>query len=489
MDKKSFVERLIEESNYTLTENQALTYISTLDDVLNFFSVVGALRQRSEKEIQVLFDKAYHSNPLLALKTVFYARDIRGGLGERRTFRILLEFIGRKYPEVMKKNMWLIPHYGRWDDVYSLVDTPLHHEALEFIADQLRKDLDTKIPSLAGKWAKSINTSSSRSNELGTLTRKKMGLSEKQYRKMLSKLRTKINIVEKLMCQKRFNEIDYEKVPSRASLIYREAFKRNDPERYEEYLKEVEKGTKKIQTATLFPHDVLIKAIRKEDPTAELMWKNLPNYLPEGEESAIVVADTSGSMVGFRGRGNVEPIMVSVSLAIYFGERCQGPFKDHFITFSRNPTLQKIKGHALKEKYDFLSRAEWEMNTDLQAVFDLILNTAVKHGIKQEEMPSRIFIISDMEFDAAIDSDKSMTNFELIKKKYEDSGYQLPKLIFWNVESRHDQFPVLKDEENVFLVSGFSASVFKDTMNMEAKNPIELMLEILNSPRYEPISI
>jgi len=480
------IKGLIEETNYTLTENLALTHKSTLNYLLDFFSMGGALRTRGESEIISLFTKAFAQDKLLTLKCLFYFRDIRGGQGERRTFRIILHYLGDTYPDIVKLNLPCIASFGRWDDLYALVGTKSQGAMFEYLKMAFDSDCSEagNTTSLLGKWLKSENTSSESSKFLGSLTRKAFGLSHKQYRKHLTRLRKQINIVEALMSAKKWSEINYEAVPSRAAMIYRNAFKRHDEARYNNYIESVKKGEAKIHAGTLYPYDI-IRNISKnptEKDTLDVLWNNLPDYTEGAEENSIVVCDTSGSMFG--GGRQPEPIYVSVSLAIYFAERNKGIFKDHFITFSKSPEIQTIIGSNIYEKWNNLSRADWGMNTNLQAVFNLILQVAIKYKIPQDEMINKIYIISDMEFDEAC---TFKTNFEVIKEKYKQTGYIMPTLIFWNVDSRQDQAPITVNDKGVYLVSGCSPSIFETLMKSGTITAYDLMLDVLLKERYNII--
>lgn len=489
--RNKLLEGLEEYQNLNLTENLAKTYKSTLDPLLDLFALGGALRSRDDNSIISFFSKAFNSNRDLALKCLFYIRDVRGGLGERRTFRIIIEFLSRNYPEIVKNNIENIPYFGRWDDLYSIVGSDIESNIFKHMYTQLQEDIESEEPSLLAKWLKSENASSAETKNLAKLTMKHFKMSPRHYRKTLSTLRKNIDVVERKMCAHQWNEIKYEAVPSKAGLIYREAFKRHDEQRYNEYLEKVQKGEAKINVNTLYPYEILRQARDKEREikALQIMWESLPNYTKD-EENAIVIADTSGSMVGTgwgRYQRPVEPILIALSLAIYFGERNEGVFKDKFITFSANPDLQKIIGGNLREKYLNLSKANWTMNTNIQAVFDLILHVAKKNNVTQSDMITKIYIISDMEFDIAV-ADNSLTNFEAIKKKYAKARYDLPTLVFWNVDSRQDNMPVKADERGVLLVSGASPVIF----NMMEKNlldPMSFMLSVLTSERYHRIKV
>lgn len=488
MTNNRFLDELKKASNYTRTENLALTHLSTLDPLLDFFSLGGALRARSENDVISLFSKAFSKDKLLALKCLFYFRDIRGGQGERKTFRTLIRWLGNNYPQIMEKNLENIPYFGRWDDCYSLIRTDIENLVFSLFYRQLQEDLTSEKPSLLAKWLKSENTSSRKSKELGRLTAKKFDMTPRQYRKTLSELRKKIRIVESKMCAKQWNRINYEAIPSRASMLYSKAFKRHDEERYNEYIEQVKAGKKTIKTATLYPYDLLRMIVRQQQNYEEynVMWDNLPDYT-EGEENSIVVCDTSGSMGTLQWgylRRTVEPILVSVSLALYFAERAKGPYCNHFITFSAQPQMQEVYGKTLYKKFINLSKAHWDMNTDLIAVFKLILTTAIKHQISPEEMIQKIYIISDMEFDSAC---RGKTNYQYITELYTQAGYEIPTLVFWNVDARQNQAPITTNDQGVFLVSGCSPSIFKNLMTSKTMDAYGMMLEVLNSERYERV--
>lgn len=460
--------------NKTLTENNALTYKSTTSKVLDLFSMGGALRTREPKEIEKFVSQALAEDKLLAIKCLFYLRDIRGGQGERRTFREGLKILSNYNPEETKKILHLVPEYGRWDDLFYLDNIEID----KIIKAQITLDIKAERPSLLAKWMPSENSNSEKTRELARKVRIYLGYSSKNYRKLLTQLRNKIKIVESQMSRNQWNKINYEFVPSKATMVYRDAFKKHDEVRYGKYLTSVEKGEKKINTKTLFPYEIVRQAKEENNVTLELLWEKLPDYT-RGDEKALVVADVSGSMMGL-------PINISVSLAMYFAERNKGVFQNKFITFSERPELQEVKGNNLNQKIRNLERAHWDGNTNLQAVFDLILDTAVKNKVKKADMPATIYIISDMEFDEATSSN-DRTNFEVIKDKYNEAGYTMPILVFWNVSSRQDNVAVTQNENGVVLVSGASPSTFK--MAIQRTTPYEFMLSVLNSKRYKPLEI
>jgi uncharacterized protein DUF2828 len=466
---------LRKQGNVAYTENNAISNRSTLSDTLDFFYHAAARRGQDNT---LLFANAYAEDKLIALKAAFYTRDIRGGQGERNTFSQVLRYLYTHDRNTFEKIVELVPVYGRWKDILEFVDNGV----VRFVVkQQLRADRGAEHPSLLAKWMPSQNASSKDTIALANKWINALDMTPREYRKMLTELRKKLVLVETLMSAGKFSEINYAHVPSRAGMLLRKAFSKRDAERYVAYLESVKKGDAKINASTLYPYEIVEKYLRgmSLDETLELQWKALPNYIEANDENAIVVADVSGSMHG-------TPMAVAISLAIYIAERNSGAFKNYFITFSERPTLQKVKGSTLKQKVENLERANWDMNTNLQAVFNLLLKTALDANSPQSDMPKKLFIVSDMQFDEATGRN-SMSNFETIKRKFERAGYTMPVIVFWNVNSRVDETPVVMDEKGVYLVSGASPSIFKAAINARATNPMELMLEVLNSDRYAAI--
>lgn len=474
-------------TNVATTENGAVAFATTNSAVLDFFAAGGALRSRDAAEKMTLFSKAMSEDPLLALKALFYFRDIRGGQGERGTFRELLKYLAAKYPQHVTANIGAISEYGRWDDLYALFDTPLENQAKRMIAEQLLTDLDSDRPSLLAKWLHSENTSSKESKRLGRKTREFLRMTPRQYRKTLSTLRDKISVIESKISRGEWESINYEHVPSKAGLKYRKAFARHDGTRYNEYITSVAKGEKKINVKDLYPYEIVQNAwtaTQSDVATLDAMWNNLPNYFGETNTRGIVVADVSGSMSG-------RPMDVSISLAIYCAERNKGPFHNKFITFSGRPTLQTVVGADIVEKATNLRRADWEMNTNIEAVFNLILKAANTNNLTNDDLPTHLYIVSDMEFDDATRKCGCATTdqklFQTIKHKFDAAGLDMPMLVFWNVDSRNDQFPMSMDERGFQLVSGCSPSIFASLLSNQNVSAYDLMLDVLNGERYEPI--
>lgn len=465
----SFLGAMMKNTSFGETANGAVTYTRSGSALLDFYAQAGAMRNSPDEALS-LFQKAFASDRLNAIKVLFYLRDVRGGQGERTLFRTCLEWLGTDFPEVFEKIVALVPEYGRWDDLF--FDNA---KCFELIDEQLARDNAAKNPSLLAKWLPTINGSSQKTVAKAKFFADKLGLSHIEYRKHLRDLRKKINTVEAQMSGKEWGGINYSAVPSQASRIYRNAFKKHDETRYSEFTTKAEKGEVKINAGTLYPYQIYKDATRDYSQALEALWNQLPDYT-QGK-NALVVADVSGSMSG-------DPLSVSVSLALYFAERNKGQFKDHFITFSARPTLQRVEGKTLREKMLSIQNAHWDMNTDLQAVFNLILTSAVNNSVAQEEMPETIYIISDMEFDGACSNN---TSFALIQKKYEANGYKIPNIVFWNVDARQSNLPAQKNQEGVALVSGFSPVIFK--IAVENKNPEQIMFDTINSERYSKIII
>jgi len=466
--------------NKILTQNGAETYASTMNYLYDFYALGGALRSRPDDAVLSLFTKAFSDSPLFAMKCLFYFRDIRGGQGERKIFRTIIKHLASAQTDIMRNLFKFIPEYGRWDDMFEFFGTPLETDMKRFVREQLDKDIFSDNPSLLGKWLPSINTSSEDTRQMAKRFRIALGYTSKEYRKVLSALRKKIAIVESFMSAKKWSEINYSRVTSKASMIYRTAFYKNDFDRYTQYIENVSNGKEKINSSTTYPYEIVGKYLEGEanNQTLNELWKALPNYVEGDNTNAIVVADVSGSMSG-------QPLNTSISLAIYFAERNSGPFKDYFMTFSSVSKLQKVVGNNLFEKVLNLRKAHWEQSTNIQAVFDNILKHAISTKCSNDELPSRIFIITDMEFDYC----GKKTNLEGIKEQYEEAGYVLPKLVFWNVNAMQNNVPIKQDERGIFLVSGSSPSTFKYILNSNAITGVELMLDTLNNKRYENITV
>ena len=480
-------------NNYTTTENGAMTYQSTMSACLDLFATIGALRHADETEITARFIRAYAENADIAMKILFFARDIREGLGERRVFRTILHKLAFTHPESVKKNLPLIAEYGRFDDLISLLGTACEKDALQVIRKQLETDLTPNAQvSLLAKWLPSVNASNADTVRNAKRIARFLGMTDAQYRKTLVELRKKIHIIENNLRERDYS-FDYAKQPSKAMFKYRKAFLRNDRKRYRAFLKAVTNGEQQLHADTLVPYEIVRSALNlsflgfnsklTNDDKAALnaSWAALPNFC-DGR-NAIAVVDTSGSMYSY---DNALPAAVAFSLGLYFGERNTGIFHNHFIEFSSRPQLIEIKGQTFSDRLEYLCTFNKVADTNIEAVFDLILDAAVRNRIPQEEMPETLYFISDMEFNCCV-CNASLTNFENAKQKYTKQGYTLPQIVFWNVASRNRNQPVTKNEQGVALVSGCTPRLFSMITSGDL-SPYTVMMEIFSSERYARIS-
>lgn len=488
---------LNDEFNYSQTENSALGYRTTGKALLDINFKVASLRNTSDSEIVDLFMKAFYEDKQLAVKWLFYVRDAREGLGERRLFRIVVEYLCKHNPDVIKELIQYIPEYGRFDDMWCILDTQHSNIVIDIIKNQLKEDnsnmSEDKPVSLLAKWLPSPNTSSKDTVAKAKQIIKLLSMNEAAYRKMLSKLRKYIDVVEVKMSAKDWEDIKYETVPSKANLIYKDAFLRNDEERRRAFLSALEKGETKINASVLYPQDIVHKYcenryLQDKDTTLEELWKALPNTVNENGNT-IVVADGSGSMMTTVGGTHVSALSVANALAIYFAERSSGQFKDNYITFSARPKFVDFsKCSSLREKIELALRHNEVANTNIESVFDLILTTAVKKKMEQSEIPQNILIVSDMEFDSAVDGKPNQRLFKVIADKYAQNGYKLPRLVFWNVNSRTSTIPVIENDLGFALVSGFSVNIVKMVLSGEL-DPYKCLVDQLMSERYAKITV
>lgn len=486
-------------TNYTFTENGGITHKTTNSDLLDMFAMGAAMRNRSDEDVILMFKKAFVENAELAMKMLFYIRDVRGGQGERRFFRVIMKWAASNSDtrESVRKNIQYFPEFGRWDDLYTLCDTALEKDAFNFMKSQLALDVECKTPSLLAKWLKSENASSLETRRLANKTRAFLGMTHKEYRKVLSVLRARINVLEVLMSANRWDEIEFDKIPSKAGLIYKNAFARRDiiKAKYEKFAKD---ETTKVNAGTLYPYEVVEKAIqlmggyysynRKValDNTDRLMinkyWDNLTDYFSDAKLDALCMIDTSGSMSG-------TPINVATALGMYCAERNKGPWHNHYISFASHPQLIETDGVDFCDKVNRIVRTNLCDNTNIEAAFDMILRTAKINKLKQSDIPEYLIIISDMEFDYAqgygrynnFTKNSAETTMETIARHWEESGYKLPKIIYWNVDARQPNIPMIGNHM-VSYVSGFSPSIFKSIIT--GKTGWDLMIDAINNERY-----
>jgi hypothetical protein len=451
----------------SVTNKGAITHSTSLNFCLDMFFLAGASRQMEEKDIIRVFEKAYGENPGLALKILFWSRDARGGAGERRFFQTVMKHIGATYPDILDELMIHLPEYGYWKDVF-VIEKPSEN-SLNWLSVQLN---ELENPGLLAKWFP-------RKGPWFSAMHKYLKVTPKEFRKRLVAM---TKVVETQMCQKDWTGINYSHVPSIAMNKYRKAFFKHDEVRMKAFIEAVHKGEAKINAGVLHPHQLYQAMNQGQDAKAvEAQWMNLINYMEGSTERIIPMCDVSGSMSGL-------PMDVSVSLGIYISERNEGIFKDAFLTFHENPEMQYLKG-SLAQRMRQLSHADWGGTTNLQATFDLVLNSAIREKLPEDQMPTKLLIISDMEFDEADGGYRSKTNLDVIREKYKAAGYVMPQIIFWNVNGRPGNSPAQKTDSGVGLVSGFSPSILKTILKGKVYGPTELMLDTVMTERYARIEV
>ena len=498
------------------TENGATGYSTTGNILVDLNFKVPSFRRGVPTDALLAFEDAMRSNLSYAIKWLFFLRDAREGLGEKKAFvDFFTQFFAFDKTSATKV-ISLVSEYGRWKDLFDIMKYAKNDElkavCFNVVKEQLKTDIDNftdgKSISLLAKWIPSINASDS-ARPMALELRKYLGLSNKEYRQMLSKLRAYIGIVENKTCANQWGDIDYEAVPSKANLRYKDAFLKHDGERRQAFLNAVLDTTSenkpKMNASVLYPHEIWAKYVRwnknrwveynklELDDSLEALWKNLKETPDCG--NTMVVCDGSGSMESSIGGSSVQAIDVSRSLSVYFAEKCEGEFKNKFIEFSRCPQFIDINGcNTLLDKIKHVAKYDDCSNTDIEKVFMLILNTAKKYQMKQSDLPERILIISDMEFDRASTINRWSGNFQScmdtlfdnITREYRIAGYKMPKLVFWNVNSRTNTIPVTENENGVALVSGFSVNIVRMVMSGKT-DPWEVLKETLDSERYSLI--
>lgn len=464
----------------TRTENGMPTHSTSSNAILDMFYKMGGSRTMSETAITAMFSKAFNSDDrLLATKAMFYNRDVRGGQGERRSFRIMFRYLCMNYPEIAVANLSNVVFFGRWDDLLVGLDTVAGDAIAQYIYTALRSG-----DGLCAKWMPRENKAN---GATARLLISKIGIPPKRYRKLLS---GNTKAVENIMCKKDWALVDYNQVPSVAVNKYRKAWYRNDESRFSSWIESLSKPEfgNKINASSIFPHDIVgkylgggmygVNVATGVNELLEAQWEALPNYVQEARK-ILPVVDVSGSMGMYGGLA----IRVAVALGIYISQRNSGPFKDGFITFSENPMLQYLTGN-LHDRCEQLTKSKWGMNTDLEKVFKLILDRAVSANLPASEMPDDVLILSDMQFDQCV-SNRSASAIEMIDRLYSRAGYKRPNIVFWNLKTS-EGIPVKHDDNGVALVSGFSPSLMKSLLN-GSMTPMATMLAVLESERYERV--
>jgi hypothetical protein len=470
------------------------------------------MRNQPDEEFIKLFRNSYGADALDAMKTLFYIRDVRGGAGERAKFRATIAAAANEPSrrESVRTNIESIPFFGRWDDLFVLVGTLLEADVVKLVKSQLTTDLgiveagdENQAVSLCAKWMPSINTSSKTTKKLANKLAKALGWAPALYRKRLSRLRKRINIVERLMSAGQWDQIDYSKLPSRAGMLYRKAFWNRDEERYQLFQDDVAAGKASINAGVLYPHELVHKvyaltekwfddpdALVKERLVLDNLWNNLLDIEGIDDVPTMVCSDTSASMTRFyeaKVGGPITPMDVSIGLAIFFAERMKNPaFANKFISFSSTPRLQTVRGEDIYEK---VSNVEAIVDdTNFQAIFDLLLETGIENKVPAEDMPKRVIVISDMEFndcDNNVDGFQKKTNLEVLREKYAASSYELPELVYWNADARPGNFPMSVNDSGTCMVAGYSPSILKAVLAAEVITPYDVFRAAIDAERYD----
>ena len=487
-----FTSAIKEITTEKLTENGAFAYNTSDSDLLDLFAQIGALRPRTEAEISEKFERAFYENPELAMRMAFYARDVRfGGLGERRTFRIILKWICENYADLAIANIPNITTFGRFDDLYTYIGTEAEEAMWKYMYTTLTNDyermLEGKPISLLAKWLKSINTSSKESRKLARLTLKNLGFhNERQYRKVLARMRGYLNVVENRMSAQEWDKINYSQVPAYAIKNYGSAFAKHDYERWNKYLNDLQKGTTKVNASTLYPYDLVHQYMDRyygssygPNTLTEAQWKALPDYVGDGA-NVMVMADVSGSMTG-------RPMETSIGLAAYFAQHNHGSFEGLFLTFTDIPRYIHVRSDD--KLYTMINKIRQNVgyNTDLDKAFNLILDTALNNRVPQEDLPRALVVVSDMEIDSYVRY-HGLDFVKTWRERFKVYGYELPQLVLWNVEARNDTFLTKMATKGVTFLSGQSASTFRsliDTLN--CKSAYEAMVKVLMNPAYDVV--
>jgi hypothetical protein len=504
---KTLFDAVKETDNATYTENGMAAYKSSLNKVLDLFAK-GASHRKSSNTIPMMVRDAYAEDKLSTVRCLFYLRDVRGGQGEREVFRKGIREVAEIDTTTFINSNLIshIPTYGRWDDLFCLfgIHDELDKQIIQFIVEQLKSDITNyksdKPISIMAKWLPSVNASSKRTRRYGKMLCKELGITEKTYRKTLSMLRKRINILETYLTNKDYT-FDYNEVPSNANMKYRKCFHEKDGERYRAHIdavsKAIERGDTnckeaKVNVKTLYPYEIVNKFFdyslhKSDEKQLDNMWRSLPDYFGDAaHKNWLAVVDTSGSMTW---GDNPKPIGVAISLGMYVAEHNKGVFKNKFITFESNPHLIEFDDKwGIKKKVQHIASADWGGSTNLIATFELVLNAAKKHKLPAEEMPEAIVIISDMQFDACVYGGNNEAAYDRIRTMYSCAGYRVPKLVFWNAALRdYGNLPVTQHQYGAVLVGGCKPGMFEQILS--GKTPADFMLQVLNGERYSAITL
>lgn len=464
-----FVESVETTPTYELTENNGLTYDSSMDHCVDLFFLIGAARKESVTNVVNTFERAYNQNREIALRILLWSRDIRSGAGERQTFRNILTHLEKAHKKDFELILPYVPYYGRWDDLF-IVET---EKGRELVAELFKKALQNN-DQLAAKWGP-------RKGYKAKWLREKMGFTPKQYRKTLVNL---TNVVENKMCEKRFEDIVFSHVPSIAAARYKNCFYRHVPKLYQNYVNDLVSGNQKINASAIFPHDVIKEALHfsfVDDINKDVIiqqWDSLSDYI--GDNKILPMVDVSGSMYQNISK-TTSAIDISVSLGMYISEKNKGIFNGLILTFSGKPKLEKLTGNVI-QRLGQLKNINWGFNTNVEKAFDEVLRFALTNNVPKSDMPEYLVIISDMEFDSA--TRNKNTSFENAKKTFNDNGYDLPVVVFWNLKGRVNNVPVTKHTNNSILISGFSPTIMKNVLSAKNMNSYSIMIDTIMDEKY-----
>lgn len=468
----TFAQALQNTTQQSLTANGMVTNQSSLDPNVDLFFAIGASRG---KDVTAAFERAYAAEPDVAMRILFWSRDARGGAGERAIFRQVIQHLEAIHPESMMRNLALIPEYGRWDDLLAFNTPRFRMAAFGLITSALRAG-----NGLVAKWMP-------RKGPVANELRKYLNFTPKQYRKMLVEL---TKVVESQMCAKEWDQINYDHVPSVAASRYQKAFTKRDTTRYAAWKEGLKTGERKVNASVLYPYDV-IKGVQYGDREVSLaQWEALPNYL--GDNAILPMVDVSGSMscpVGGQNGVGLTCMDVAISLGLYIADKQQGAFKDMWLTFTRDSRIEVLNGNLL-DKINQM-RGDVGYDTNIESAFRSVLRVAVQNQVPADQMPKYLLVLSDMEFNPAWMGGNPVGAFELAKRMFEGAGYELPKLVWWNLNARQNALgnsPVRFDENGTAVVSGFSPSIMKSILAAKNFSPRSIMLETVMSERYREVS-
>lgn len=483
------------EAKWTETWNGCDTLATTDSACLDMFGRAGAMRAASVDDKEILFSKAFAEDPNIAVKLLFYTRDIRGGYGEKDTFKQMVRRLAEINHESVTKNLWAILEFGCAKDLYSLIGTPVEQDMWDFMQSQFELDytnmIESKSISLLAKWIATPDSRSEKTKELGKITAKRLGYTYKtmsDYKHKLRALRRYLDLPEAKMCAGKWDEIEYSKCSSKFMLKNRKALQKHDPVRYAEFFKKVDAGEEKVNTGAITPCDIIYEVRHNYTRDLETLWNNLPDVC---KGNAMIMCDTSSSMTyGYGCKSKIEPIDVAFGLSMYFAQRNKGDLKNMMMNFSDRPMFIELDAATLKDNYNIAMHAPVNYtSTNLEAAFDLLLNTCIKGNVSQEDMPDAIVIVSDMQINCVegVDRNNNMTFYDAMKQHYNNAGYEMPQVVFWNVNASNATFHAAKSTRGVSMVSGFSPNVFKQVMENIGTTPYELMMAVVNDPRYAEI--